>query len=326
MSQIHQFVFPAPPSMFPDIESLLHQTLREPPIDYSILKEYPLVFFEQHSDKNVSGGSLVGRIDDTIATHLSLLIRNFVIADGTVVLRIGFVSNVATQPHWQKMGYMTATFKQLDSIAEKHDLDALLLWGDLSKFYQNLGYMSLGREQRYHLSRSLLTHYQTVLGELMQKRTIKTEVRQIKNAELSEEQFRDLNKLRPPQKMNCHRTVAEFRNLIMIPDTYIYCCFSGTTPVAYAVMGRGKDFIGVIHEWGSLNFFHLHETINTVFASSLFSEILLLSPADLPQEFSIGLRSFSEKIELLPMAMAKVFNSKIKAELEEIFVWGLDSI
>lgn len=325
MNQNLQFEFPAPSLLFPDIEILLHQTLREQPIDYSILKEYPLVFTKEQGEENVSG-SLVGRVKQSIVTHLNLLTRHFVDADGSVVLRLGFVTNVATHPQWQKKGYMTSTFKHLDSIAAKQNLDALLLWGDLSKFYQSLGFMSLGRERRYHLSHNSEEQYGLEQAEFRQKSPLKTEIRQIFNAELTDEQLQILNKIRPDQKSKCLRQTSEFKNLLKIPDTYLYCCFLNTTPLAYAVMGRGKDFIGVIHEWGAISFSHLQELINNIFASSHLSEILLLSPAELPQEFSIGLSKLSKNIEQQPMAMAKVFNTKIKAQLEEVFVWGLDSI
>ena len=130
--------------------SLLQETLRPEPQEFSIELEYPLALSE--SSLNRSFG---GFIDSELVTHVNLLPRQILLNE-IAVGRVGLIGNVATSPIHQGHGLMRQTMEQIINVAQSQKLDAILLWSDLDDFYTKLGFVKVGKERRFFISKKSL--------------------------------------------------------------------------------------------------------------------------------------------------------------------------
>src|SRR5690606_5092783 len=94
-----------------------------------------------------------------IVAHANLWPRTW--RTGQESFEVGLIGNVATSTQERGRGIGTELMRQLESLARRHNLKALILWSDLLKFYQNLGYHALGTEARYFFHRDSMASFST---------------------------------------------------------------------------------------------------------------------------------------------------------------------
>lgn len=286
---------------------LLQRTMRPQPALFSILKEYPIVL-----DNARNEFSLCFSKDNRVYAHANLWPRSVISSTGQKITTIGLVGNVATDPQYQGQGIMTKLMERLLQIATDQGLSHLLLWSDLSSFYQKRGFTSLGREERLFIERQAIEPF----------------VDKSRFAVIDPNSCRDKDLLqfleeRPKTALTLERTPEEFRQQLSIPGTHLI--FDTQSCRSFAVLGKGYDMGGIIHEWGM----HAKEGFLPLVAWTCWQfnlpEIGILIPGDIAPRWNEELSKFAHKKEQWPMALCKTLKDA-KVDLSQLFVWGLDAI
>lgn len=108
---------------------LLQNCLRPEPLPYPIQSEYPIVL---NPDCHDYSHCLYD--EDRVIAHANLWPRYLVDDKGRTVAKIGLIGNVATNDEYRGRGIMSKLLTYLESKAILADMQALVLWSDLSKF------------------------------------------------------------------------------------------------------------------------------------------------------------------------------------------------
>ena len=286
-------------------DRLLQSTLRPSALLFPIASEYPLVLSE-----TAATNSYCIIKNEKIISHSNFLIRNINDSSNQNNFKIGLIGNVATHPDYRGQGLVRKTFSLLEAIAIESGCAAIILWSDLLQFYQKLGYDALGQEQRLHLGRQklpTLPHFDLWIPE---------------ESELSTELCEKLLRLRCDVNLTVERSAEDFLSLLTIPETTLICLGPKSAPTAFGIVGKGYDMQGVIHEFGWSYEFELSAICEAAMAVVDSDEIILLAPlsAKLPKTVC----QMSTETEIHPMALAKRLLPS--QDVEDLFIWGLDSI
>lgn len=291
---------------------LLQQTMRPEKLPFPIYKEYPIVL-DKHS---IYSHGLFH--EDKLIAHANLWPRTLIDPHGQHITRVGLVGNVATHPEWQGKGLMKRMFAYLEQLAQEQQLSALLLWSDLVEFYQKLGFQSLGKEWIFRLR----PEKQDL--QLAQELTLEFPAK----LPLNRQYLEKLMALRPNLTLTAERSPEEFATLLTIPACDLCVVTDASEPIAFAIIGKGYDMMGVVHEWGSPSPEILDICIAAMARYHEFPEVYLLSPYDLDELWIHHYRSIAKKEKVLEMALIKPLatTTELMSLLDKGFIWGLDSI
>jgi GNAT superfamily N-acetyltransferase len=294
-------------------DRLLQETMRPPQPVFEIAAEYPIVLSPENP--HFSYCAVHG---DDIKAHANLWPRRLYDQQQQKYFQVGLIGNVATDPRWQGHGIMKELFMRLHQEALKLGLDAMILWSDLRQFYQKLGFGSLGQELRIVFERESL-------NKLFKKQNT-GQFLPHPPAELTPQSYDALLKLRYPTVATLERSIDEFKSLMKIPETHLY--MQGEPPSAFAIIGKGYDMIGVVHEWGASAPDILMKGIRDVAEDQKFDDVILLCPNNLAPEWLAEFKKVAKDVQKHDMALACPLreDQKLKHALAACFIWGLDSI
>ena len=285
---------------------LLQRTLRPIPAEIPIESEYPIVLDPRHSDLSFCVTSVTG-----VSAHANLWPRKVIDASGSVIAHIGLIGNVATSEDVRGQGLMKQVMTQLSARALDQGLSHLLLWSDLLSFYQKLGFESLGSELR-------LTFGTQELEPLRHEHPVLP----CQGAGLGPNDLARMMARRLRLGPTLDRTASEFAKILEIPGALL---FVGLDDEAnYAIVGKGYDMGGVIHEWAASSPEVLLSMIAQIGWVCDIVEIILLAPSTLPESWTEKLAPRAKISEKHPMAIAKRISDAPR--LDDLFVWGLDAI
>lgn len=291
-------------------DALLAASLRDAPLAWSYSSEYPLVLTP--SADHTSWCAFDG---DELVAHANLWPRKLQHVSGSRSLPVGLVGNVATHPNHRGQGHMSTLINHLAKSAASQGLHTLVLWSDLFKFYQNLGFTSIGREWRHRITRD--------------DRPKQTGMTQVMPNQLDARDVKDMMNLRPKLEWTLGRSEEEFRTLLGIPDTHLFARRRGQRIQSWLIIGKGSDMHGVIHEWGSLSPVELMADIQSILHGLQISELLLLTPGHLHPHWLTPLRQHASESTDHAMALGLPIGPHGKDALSALarsFIWGLDSI
>ena len=293
-------------------DALLQKSLRPEQLPFPIASEYPLVLGPQGNAFSYCYNHL-----GQLCSHANLWPRRVFDNVSQEHFMIGLVGNVATDPRWRGQGHMRNLLTAIEASAQQYKLAALLLWSDLSTFYQNLGFQSLGKEFHFHFTGGL--------AEIRFKTG--AQIRQVDSQNLTDSELQRLMDLRYPLAFNIDRSVAEFRCMLTIPWLNLWIASDGDLLVGYALLGKGYDMMGVIHEWGVHDMNHLIDIVHTIRLSDKLENCILLAPFLLENAWYRELLLESSALDTLPMALIKILSPDLALDrLSNLFIWGLDSI
>jgi GNAT superfamily N-acetyltransferase len=287
--------------------ALLQSSMRPKDPIFSIQSEYPILLTPQmsHTSYCVFDG-------DVIAAHLTLHVRS--VTSSTAKLRLGFIGNVATMEKYRGQGLMRKLFDHVNETAKKLEIQGLLLWSDLDKFYQTLGFVSCGEEIRYKFSAN---------SELPSN----TRIALIDHKTLSNSDLIQLLSLRQPTTWDVERSLDEFKTLLSIPLTHLFCLFEGSTIKAYGICGKGYDLGGVLHEWGGANSLDVVHCFRASLAQLSLNDGLLLCPKSVSEDTKGIFQKHALASTSHPMGLIHILDHKLHATMfNDFFCWGLDSI
>jgi GNAT superfamily N-acetyltransferase len=295
---------------------LLQTTLRPDPLPFPISKEYPIVLDPQNAQFSYC---LIH--DKQIIAHANLWPRHLVSSYDDHLGHIGFVGNVATHPEWQGQGLMTRLLQFLADVGTQQQLEALILWSDLDTFYHKKGYRSCGKEWLFGLPAKALAKFAQVEGK----------TRQLKFPVQDPDQYliEALFSKRYTTPITIQRSVSEMKCLLKIPGCDLAILEDDGEIEAFAIIGKGYDMMGVVHEWGASYPDQLAACLGLMMKRLQYPEIYLLAPdSGFTAEWQCFFQKQASSVQSLPLALVKPLTSdaKILELLSASFIWGLDSI
>jgi predicted N-acetyltransferase YhbS len=298
---------PTAPEHFHVRNALLQKCLRPDPLPFPIEHEYPIVLAPEGSNF-----SYCMNHGESLCSHVNLWPRVVVDASGRELFRLGLVGNVATDPELQGKGYMRMLLSSLEELAIEQGLAALVLWSDLDRFYHKLGYSSVGSEWHFHFlpsdsaSRLQLTEWEP--------------------RHLTESMLQRCLELRYPLPVTLQRSLADFKRLLSIPWLNLFVALKGKELRAFAFMGKGYDMMGVAHEWGASHPSELVPLLHHAGRRHDYEQVMLLAPGSLNETWRKAFQDKAYASERVPMAWVKLLGTERPRELDQLFIWGLDSI
>ncbi|MBP6217435.1 MAG: GNAT family N-acetyltransferase [Oligoflexales bacterium] len=303
--------------MFEVRHELLQSMLRGQDIQrpYPIEEEYPLVLSRHGAEYSIcvqEGGRLLA--------HANFFPRT--VSKESQTYRLALIGNVATHPDYQRRGLMRSLFAQLETKAVEEKLHALLLWSDLSSFYQKLGFRSFGQELRFTYTKQSLVsspHF-NCFWKFVDHETV--------------QDLSCLLSLRAQRGYTLDRSLKDFRTLLQIPDTALMMARDDKGDIqAYAVLGKGCDMLGVVHEWGATDPRVLLSCLSWLFSMNAIPHLLLLCPQNLDVDILDFFSTFATGVEKHPLVLAKILPLGASSSLflqesfeNNFFIWGLDGI
>jgi len=303
---------PNDPSHFQHRNQLLQTCLRPDPLPFPIEQEYPIVLAPEGRSF-----SFCHDFQNQLCSHANLWPRKVLDTLGTEQFPVGLVGNVATDPRWRGHGHMRSLLTAVEEIARESQLEALFLWSDLSSFYQKLGYLSVGQEYHFHFLESRPAKKQKTQARLVKMATV----------DLTDEILKNMLRTRCEVSLTLGRSLEDFRQLLKIPWLELYIAWESGDIVAYTLLGKGYDMMGVIHEWGAEDPIFLLDLIHFIRREKSMPQCMLLAPAELDPSWHQDFLEEASAVEALPMALVKVLHaSRSREELQNLFIWGLDSI
>jgi hypothetical protein len=126
--------------------------------------------------------------------------------------------------------------------------------------------------------------------------------------------------------MTLERSLAEFRRMLEIPWISLYVAYETANVVAFALIGKGYDMMGVIHEWGCTDAAYLLDLVHFVRSEQELPQCMLLTPGELKPALHQAILAQATAVEAVPMALMKPLAAGKEKELKQLFIWGLDSI
>jgi predicted acetyltransferase len=294
---------------FSDRNELLQNSLRPETLPFNIASEYPTIL----NKENASTSYCMYNAEDKIIAHASLLIRDVVDKDNNCIDQIGLIGNVATCQQHRGKGHMSTLLKHLEMKAKEYHLSGLILWSDLGKFYQNLGYESLGIENRVLLRRTVNALERPKIHYVIEM-----------NPRLQAKDLAALLDMRLKTGFTLHRSIDTFKDLLTIPYCDIFTIKQKHEIKAFFILGKGYDMMGVIHEWGRTSDRALNYLLDAILKELHGDDILMLSPEILNLDLDNVLMVEQNKHQ---MAWIRYIADEKKALYNNsFFIWGLDSI
>ena len=204
-------------------QRLIEQTFGQ---DRDLRAEYPLVFDPSF------GGSLVGVEKEGEVVSACAIVPRDLVLNGWL-LRVGLIGSVTTAEGHRGQGYARQVLE-----GAEHDLFCngavmSLLWADDPKVYEAMGYVPLGTELDYRFEPKDAAK----LPEAEGVRWVETRDHAAMHA------------LYVRHSHRVDRNLAETSALLHGPEINALVCERNGEVVAYALMGRGRDLQGVVHEW-----------------------------------------------------------------------------
>jgi len=167
------------------------------------------------------------------AAH-ALLVRAEVLARGRA-LRVGLIGSVYSDPARRGRGHAQACVRACLEAARAQGLALALLWSDLPDFYAKLGFVPAGRDVLLDVDAALLARAGAPAAcDVGLPRP---------------EEWAVLEALHAKKPVHVHRPAGALARFAAAPGTALAVARRGGRPVAYAALGRGDDFAGVVHEW-----------------------------------------------------------------------------
>jgi len=302
---------PKEPIHFQHRNKLLQECLRPDPLPFPIEEEYPIVLAPAGQ-----GYSYCQDFQNQICSHANLWPRKAINASGQDQFLIGLVGNVATDPRFRGHGHMRSLLTAVEEIAQNNRMQALFLWSDLTSFYQKLGFVSVGQEYHFHFMESSSPRKARTAARLTRMNL----------QGITDDFLTQLLRLRPQLTMTLERSLAEFRVMLEIPWINLYVAYETADIVAFAIQGKGYDMMGVIHEWGCTDVAFLLDLVHFVRRDKALPQCMLLTPGELKPVWHQEILAQASAVEAVPMALMKNLQEENEKALNQLFIWGLDSI
>ncbi len=196
----------------------------------ALLSEHPIVLGTDSAARH-----FVAKAGSRFIAHaVSVCVRQHA---GDSTLDLGMIGLVYTDPEFRRLGLASACVEACVEDLEQRGVPLAALWSDRHDFYRRLGFERTGRENHYVLTPSVCAQ---ALGGFSPV----DEVSPVLPRDL--EPLEALYRCKPTW---VERAPGDLGQLIQAPGCDVWVARRDGEPTAYAAMGRGDDFPGVVHEW-----------------------------------------------------------------------------
>lgn len=189
--------------------------------------EYPLVF------RKGFGGRLVALEDENaVRSSCAVLPRKLVLSEAE--LAVGLIGSVATQEDQRRRGLAGLVLGEAERwLAEQGCLFALL-WAEEPRFYLARGYRPIGCELDAVVDSAVAARLPSYAN-----------IRPMAAADVEA-----VHSHYTAQPYRSARSLAETVALLACPGMRVLVAEREGQVLAYACLGRGRDLVNVVHEWG----------------------------------------------------------------------------
>lgn len=225
------------------------------------------------------------------------------------------IGMVTTHRAWRGRGLASRVVEDCIESALREGCEVALLFGNVRGLYARLGFRPAGRERWSRI-------------EPCARAPRDAGVRAAAGGDAP----RMLELLRA-HPLRVERTLGELERLLAIPGTRAHVLERAGQVAAYALVGKGRDLQGVVHEWAGPSA-DVAELLRTL-AARPGAPLWVVSPASLPSPLG-----GSSEERLAPLAQLRIlrpercggsdperiFGSGARAGERDLYLWGLDSI
>ncbi len=220
---------------WPEVIRFLDANLR-PNQSWSIADEYPtsLSLANRHNMRVIAA-------EGRILSHA--VFRPMIIKTPIGVFKAAGIGSVVTAPNERGRGLSTTIIESCLEGAASADCDFAILWTDLFDFYRRMNFELAGSE----------------VSVLLEQTTFLAAAQKTAGGFKSGLKFLDSNKIAPEallrlyqsHTVSSHRSQDDIRLGLSIPKARVATAWDPQGRMAaYAVIGKGADLDGYIHEWG----------------------------------------------------------------------------
>ncbi len=228
-------VLPTPPSVFPPRAAEAEELL--PWLDDGLRggrrgrlhAEYQAVLSEPTTEH------VVLRSGEAPVSHA--LARLCTIEAGGRSLTAGMIGLVYTDPRHRRAGLAARCIAKARDRLRSRGAALTMLWSDRPGFYERLGFVPAGLERLIRVDVAAC------------RRALRRSAGEIHVAPPGPRDWPELEALYEARPTRARREAGRLATLCAAPDCDVVLCRRGDTPVAYAALGRGDDFRGVVHDW-----------------------------------------------------------------------------
>lgn len=250
--------------------------------DISVAADLPLLFEES---EQVSRRVILAR--GKPAAHAAARLIDVETPRGTV--RAAVIGAVATDPRHRRKGLGSQVIEALAGDVKERGATLAILWADVPKFYEGLGFTLAGRETVFICQRQT-SHSPR-----------RTPVRPATEADLPA-----IRALHEREDCRVRRDEATWKKLMALPRTDFYVVEMQGRIVAYGVVGKGHDLGGCLHEWGGEEIL-LPVLVSTVFTLRKEDELYVMS-ASWKRQAARAMGFHGAKAHTGPLAMLRVLD------------------
>ena len=189
--------------------------------------EYSHVF----DKKNIENMRVIVK-DDEVISHTAIF--NSTLRSGDLVFKIGGISAVGTHPDYRGKGLASEVMRDCINVMRESGCHLSFLWTDRHGFYRNLGYEPSGSFCLFKPPDSILS------GASPDCEVV----------EYSPERLPEIIQIHDRDYYYTERTPQEYEIYFSLPRVQTLLALRDGKASAYAVIGKGRDLPGFIHDWG----------------------------------------------------------------------------
>jgi len=229
-------------------------------------------------------------------------------------IRVGMIGLVYTDPAARGQGLARRCIESCCEALEHAGAAVALLWSDKPAFYERLGFHPFGEEERWIVDAAVCHVARRGLGQGALSATLEMDTPQSSD-------WASMEALYASKLFRVDREPGQLERLAAAPETFCVVVRSQGRVLAYAALGRGDDFQGVVHEWaGAAQYVLACLEVLCAECGPLFVQA---GPGSEPMASALdlaGARSISDSF-----ALARVLDPA-RPLPSSLYLWGFDSI
>ncbi len=228
--------------------------------------------------------------------------------------RVGMIGLVYTDPVARGRGLAGLCIESCCEAIELAGGTMALLWSDKPAFYARLGFRPFGEERRWIVNADVCRNARRVLGERATDPDLMLDMARA-------DDWANLEKLYGRKQFRVERESGALETLAAAPETLCAVARRAGRAVAYAALGRGDDFQGVVHEWAGPT----RDVLYCLEGLCLEYGPLVVHAGPAPSPIWAALESSGAQSTLDSFALARVLDPS-NPPPSSFYLWGFDSI
>jgi predicted N-acetyltransferase YhbS len=170
--------------------------------------------------------------DGEVISHTAIYFSTLRSADLT--FKVGGISAVATHPDYRCKGLASSVLRDCVRVMRERGCHLSFLWTDRHDFYRSFGYEPAGA---FYLIKPDLS-------------SLSSEPADCNFVPYTPELLHEIKEIHDRESLRTERTAKEYETYFALPGVRALLAMRDGRVTAYAVMGKGRDLRGFMHDWG----------------------------------------------------------------------------